>query len=61
MKTTVLEPLFNKSLKVCNFIYLYLKETPAQVFFSEYCKISKNTYFEEHLRAATPEDLNNIT
>ena len=31
---------------------LYLKETPAQVFSCEYCKIFKNTYFEEHLRTA---------
>ena len=26
-----------------------LKETPAQMFSSEYCKIFKNTYFEQHL------------
>ena len=25
-------------------------ETPAHVFSCEYCKIFKNTYFEEHLR-----------
>ena len=31
---------------------LYLKETPAQVFSCEYCKIFNNTYFEEHLRTA---------
>ena len=28
------------------------KETPAQVFSYEYCKMFKNTYFEEHLRTA---------
>ena len=28
------------------------KETPTQVFSCEYCKIFKNTYFEEHLRTA---------
>ena len=33
----MLDSLFNK-----------VKETPTQVFSSEYCKISKNTYFEKH-------------
>ena len=28
------------------------KETLAQVFSCEFCKISKNTFFTEHLRAA---------
>ena len=32
----------------CNFIK---KETLAQVFSSEFCEISKNTLFTEHLRA----------
>ena len=27
-------------------------DTPTRVFSSEYCKIFKNTYFEEHLRTA---------
>ena len=27
-----------------------LKETPVQVFSSEFCEIFKNIYFEEHLR-----------
>ena len=36
--------------KVCNFIK---KETLAKVFSCEFCKISKNTLFTEHLRAAT--------
>ena len=45
-----LRPVFPSYL---NFIMqLYLKETPAQVFSCEYCKIFKNTYFEEHLRTA---------
>ena len=43
MKTPVLESLFNKIL---------LKGTPTQVFSCEYCKIFKNTYFEEHLPMA---------
>ena len=29
---------------------LHRKETPAQVFSSEFCKVFKNTYFIEHLR-----------
>ena len=29
-----------------------LKETPAQVFFCEYCETFKNMYFEEHLQGA---------
>ena len=32
--------------KACNFIK---KETLAQVFSCEYCEISKNTFFTEHL------------
>ena len=34
--------------KVCNFIK---KETLAQVFYCEFCEISKNTFFTEHLWA----------
>ena len=37
---------FNKVALACNFIK---KETPAQVFSSEFCEISKNTFFTEHL------------
>ena len=33
----------------CNFIK---KETLTQVFFCEFCEISKNTVFTEHLRMA---------
>ena len=33
---------------VCNFIK---KETLAQIFSYEFCEISKNTYFTEHLWA----------
>ena len=32
--------------EACNFIE---KETLAQVFFYEFCEISKNTFFTEHL------------
>ena len=34
--------------EVCNFIK---KETLGQVFSCEFCEISKNTFFKEHLRA----------
>ena len=32
---------------------LYKKKTLAQVFSSEFCEISKNTFFTEHLWATT--------
>ena len=32
-----------------------LLETPKQMSFCEYCKTSKNTIFEEHLRMAASE------
>ena len=35
--------------------FLYNKVLPTQVFSGEYCKIFKNTYFEEHLRTAASE------
>ena len=31
------------------------KETLAQVFSCEFCEISKNTFFTEHLRMTTSE------
>ena len=34
---------------------LHLKETLTQVPSCEYCEFFKNTYFEEHLRAAASE------
>ena len=37
---------------MCNFIK---KETLAQMFSSEFCEISKNTSFTEHLRASASE------
>ena len=49
MKTPVLESPFN-TLQHSRPAYS-LKETPTQVFSCEYCKIFKNTYFEENLRA----------
>ena len=35
--------------------FVYNKVLPTQVFSCEYCKIFKNTYFEEHLRTAASE------
>ena len=48
----------NRSLRACNFIK---KENLTQVFFCEFCEISKNTFFTEHLWAAVLEFvLNNV-
>ena len=41
------EVFYNKRPEACNFIK---KETLAQVFSCEFCEISKNTFFTEHLR-----------
>ena len=40
--------LINLETEACNFIK---KETLAQVFFCEFCEVSKNTLFTEHLWA----------
>ena len=45
-KTPVLEFLFNKVAGLCNFIE---KETLAQVFSCEFCEISMNNIFTEHV------------
>ena len=45
-KTPLPEPLFNKVAALDNFIK---KETLAHVFSCEFCEISKNTFFTEHL------------
>ena len=43
---------FNKVAgQVCNFIK---KESLAQVFSCEFCKISKNTFYTEHFRTTAP-------
>ena len=44
---------FNKVALACNFIE---KETPAQVFSCEFCEISKNTFFAEHLWKTASEE-----
>ena len=33
---------------------LFKEETLAQVFSCEFCEISKNTFFAEHIRATAP-------
>ena len=52
-KTLVLKSVLNKvaQSKACTFI----KNTTTQMFSCEYCEISKNTHFEEHLRTAASE------
>ena len=40
--------LIKLQAEVCNFIK---EETLAQVFFCEFCKISKNIFFIEHISA----------
>ena len=44
------------SFLICNFIK---KETLAQVFSCEFCEISKNTFYTEHLRATAFGESNN--
>ena len=41
----------------CNFIKI---ETLAQVFFCEFCEISKNTFFTEHLRWLLLDPVSNL-
>ena len=43
-----MQALFNIKLQGSG-VPLYKKETPAQVFYFEFCKILKNTFFKEHL------------
>ena len=45
--------IHRKTLKACNFIK---KETLAQVFSCQFCEISKNIFFTEHLWATTSEE-----
>ena len=48
LKNTCARVSFLIKLEACNFIK---KETLAQVFSCEFCEISKNTFFIEHLWA----------
>ena len=43
----------NYSLKTCN---ITKTETPAQMFFCEFCTIFKNIYLAEYLRTITSEN-----
>ena len=38
-------------------LQVFKNETPSQNLSCEICKISKNTYFEEHLQATTSRGL----
>ena len=51
----MLKSLFHKvtGLKT----YIFIKETPTQVFYCEYCEIFKNTYFKEHLSTNASEEI----
>ena len=42
-------------------LQLYYQEILTQVFSCEICKISKNTYFEEHLRTTASEFIGDTT
>ena len=39
---------------IAGFLQLYKKEALGQVFSCEFCEISKNTFFTEHLRTTAP-------
>ena len=47
--------LFNKMKLQASGLQLYQKETLVQVFSHEFCEISKNTFFTEHLRTTASE------
>ena len=40
----------NTFVRISFLIKFFKKKTLAQVFYSEFCKISKNTFFTEHLQ-----------
>ena len=56
MKTPVLEPLFNKVVRLG--LQLYLKETPVYSFYHcEYCGIFKNSFFYRTTPMAVFDDI----
>ena len=56
MKTPVLEPLFNKVVRLG--VQLYLKETPVYSFYHcEYCGIFKNSFFYRTTPVAVFDDI----
>ena len=46
-----------KGVQACNFIK---KETLAQVFSCEFCEISKNIFFAEHIWTTASNKVNHI-
>ena len=50
----------NTCARVSYLIKFIKKETLAQMFSSEFCGISKNTLFTEHLRATASDNLKKI-
>ena len=58
MKKSVLKnfTIFTGKLQTCNL----LKKIPTKMFSSEYCKIFKKTYFEEHLLTAASDVLKQL-
>ena len=53
MKKVLLEISQNSQEDTCAKVFIK-KETLAQVFFYEFCEITKNTFFTEHLRTTAP-------
>ena len=61
LKKVFLEISQNSQENTCARVSFYLnckKETLAQVFSCEFCEISKNTFFIEHLRATASKRCN---
>ena len=42
--------------RACDRVYFLIKWETAQVFFGEFCEISKSTLFIEHMRAAASNE-----
>ena len=59
MKKTVLKKIRNINKKVAG-LQLYLKETPTQMFSSEYYENFKSIYFGEHLLTVAFEFLKQL-
>ena len=58
-KKTVVKKICNINKKVAA-LQLYLKETPTQMFSSEYYEDFKNIYFGEHLLTVASEFLKQL-
>ena len=46
-----------RKLEILDMLQLYLKDTPAQVFFCDFCEIFKNFFFTEHLQTTTSDNI----